>query len=65
MPSLAAQLSRTTNVIANTRVSGALGSSGNGIAVEVNFSADGDQALISALKKTVRVRGGDPAIFGR
>lgn len=62
---LRSQLMNTTGVIANTKVSGAIAGSGGGIAVEVNFSADGDQALITALKKTVRVRGGNPSIFGR
>jgi hypothetical protein len=66
---LHAQLTRTTNVIANTQIParmGAAASAGNGgIKVDLDWGPGADQDIISAFKKAIRVRGGNPAVLGR
>lgn len=67
LPSLTHQLTRTTNVIANTRVPGIASSGGANAALTVEWvgGSGADQEFITWLKKNIRFRGGDPAILGR
>jgi phage-related protein len=65
MPGLTSQLSKTTQTIAGTKVAGAAGASGTGVTVTLDWGPNSDQDIISAFRKAIRVRGGNPAIFGR
>lgn len=48
----------------NAGVSGRLGGAGGPVQVVLEFRG-ADQALVTALKKIIRVRGGNPAVIGR
>lgn len=66
MPSLTAQLTKTTNVVANTKIAGAGGSGSSAdFTAEWIGGAGADQEFITWLKKNIRIRGGNPAVLGR
>ncbi len=66
MPGLTQQLSRTTNVIASTRVPGLSGGASSApLQVEWIGGSGADQEFITWLKKNIRIRGGNPAVLGR
>ncbi len=67
MPGLTAQLARTTNVIANTSVAGAVGAPGSGgnLTAEWVGGAGADQNFITWLKENIRIRNGDPNVLGK
>jgi hypothetical protein len=64
MPGLTSQLSKTTQTIAGTKVAGASGAGGN-VEVTLQIAGGSDSKIMSLMKELIRVRGGNPAIFGR